>query len=108
VRVVRVTPSEVRFKFEQPLTHRVPVRVRFANEGRNGYHVTGLTVQPAGLEIAGPQSRVERVHAVETDPVDVGLATGATEVRVNAYVDDPFVSFQSSSQVTVSFTMTKQ
>jgi len=108
VRVVRVTPSEARFKFERPLVRAVPVRVRYANEGRNGYRVSGTTVEPAELQIAGPQSRVARVVSVETDPVDVGSATGTIEVRVNAYVDDSFVRFQAPPQVTVSFTMKKQ
>jgi len=107
VRVVRATPSEVRYRFEKSLVRAVPVRVRFANEGRNGYHVTGATVLPAELEIAGPQSRVARVASVDTDPVDVGSATGPKEVRVNADVQDSFVRFQSSPQVTVSFTMRK-
>jgi hypothetical protein len=107
VQVLRVTPSVVRFRFERSLEHKVPVRVRFVNEGRNGYRVSKVSVEPPELEIAGPQSHVERLNAVETDPVDVASATGATSVRVNAYLDDSFVRFQSSPQVTVSFTMAR-
>jgi hypothetical protein len=107
VRVVRTTPSEVRFRFERSLVRAIPVKVRFANEGHNGYRVSGVTVEPAELEIAGPQSRVARVTSVETDPVDVGSAIGFLRVRVNTDVEDPFVRFQSSPQVTVSFTVTK-
>jgi len=107
VRVVRATPSEVRYRFERSLVRAVPVRVRFTNDGRNGYHVAGIKVSPPELQISGPQSRVARVASVDTDPVDVGSATGPKEVRVNADVQDSFVRFQSSSQVTVSFTMRK-
>jgi hypothetical protein len=108
VRVERITPSEARFRFERSLQRMVPVSVNFVNQGRNDYRVSQVSVEPPQLEIAGPQGHVERVRSVQTDPVDVTSATGATSVRVNAYVDDSFVRFQSSPQVTVNFTMVKQ
>jgi len=107
VRIMRATPSEVRFDFDRPLEKTVPVHVRFAGEGKNGYSVTSLSVDPPDLRIIGPAHRVSAVRAVVTDPVDVSTATGFMKVAVNAYVQDPFVRFESSPQVTVSFSMRK-
>ena len=43
-----------------------------------------------------------------TDPVDVATVVGSSEFRVNAYLEDPYVRFRSSPQVTVSVAMKKQ
>jgi YbbR domain-containing protein len=107
IRIVRATPSEVRLDLSRSFTRAVQVNVRFAGEGRNGYHVTALTVDPPELEIVGPHQRVAGIASVNTDPINVSSATGYMKVLVNAYVQDPFVRFESSPQVTVTFTMRK-
>jgi YbbR domain-containing protein len=108
VRLVRSIPSEVRFHFERRMVRFVPVLVRFAGEGQNGYRVANKSVAPDHLEIAGPSSRVARITAAVTDPVDVSAVAGRSEFRVNAFVEDPYVRFQSSPQVAVTVTMKKQ
>ncbi|HYW42761.1 MAG TPA: CdaR family protein [Bryobacteraceae bacterium] len=108
LRLVRAIPSEVRFRFERRLERDVPVQVRFAGEGTHGYVVARHQVEPDKLRIAGPASRVARVTAVVTDPVDVSGAVGSSAYQVNAYVDDPFVRLQSSPLVRVAVTMMKK
>jgi hypothetical protein len=107
VHIVRATPSQVRFDFDRPAIRAVRVAPRFSNEGRNGYQLVSWSVDPPELEIIGPRKRVAAVQSILTDPLDVSSATGFLKVRVNAYVLDPFVRFQSASQVTVSLTMRK-
>jgi YbbR domain-containing protein len=65
-------------------------------------------VTPDRLEIAGPSSRVARITAAVTDPVDLSSVADRSEFRVNAFVDDSFVRFQSSPQVVVTVTMKKK
>jgi YbbR domain-containing protein len=108
VRLVRAIPSEVRLIFEPRRTNTVPVRVRFSGDGQNGYVVSQYEATPRELGIVGPRSRVARVAAVVTDPVDVSTVVGTAEFRVNAFMDDPFVRFQESPQVTVAVTMKKK
>ncbi len=108
VRLVRAIPSEVRFRFERRAERSVPVRVRFAGEGAHGYYVARAIAEPSELQIVGPASRVARIAAAVTDPVDVTNAVGSSEYHVNAYVDDPYVRFQTSPQVRVSVTMVKK
>ena len=64
--------------------------------------------QPKTLWIAGPRSRVARVGAAATDPVDVSMVSASSEFRVNAFVEDPYVRFESSPQVAVTVTMRKK
>ena len=108
VRMVRSIPSEVRFIFERRMVRSVPVVVRTSGQGQNGYTVAHQSVTPDRLEIAGPSSRVARIAAAVTDPVDLSSAVGTSQFRVNAFVEDSFVRFQSSPQVVVTVTMKKK
>jgi len=108
VRLVRAIPSVVRFTFEQRETRSVPVEVRFSGEGTQGYVVAHYEVSPSELEIVGPVIRVAAVRAAITDSVNVSNAQGSAEFHVNAFVDDPYVRFQSPPRVTVSVTMEKK
>jgi YbbR domain-containing protein len=108
VRMVRAIPSEVRFLFERRLVRLVPVAVRFTGQGLNGYTVARQSVAPDRLEIAGPASRVARIAAAVTDPVDLSSALDTSTFRVNAFVEDSFVRFHSSPQVVVTVTMKKK
>ena len=105
--LVRANPSQAHFRFERRLERSVPVQVRITGEGRNGYVVARTEVHPRQLSITGPASRVARVAAAITDPVDVSSVVGSSEFRVNALVDDSYVRFESSPQVTVTVTMKK-
>ncbi len=108
VHLVRAIPSEVHFRFERRTESSVPVVVRFTGEGADGYYVAHHSAQPAELPIVGPASRVARVTAAVTDPVDVSRAVGTSEFHVNAFVDDPYVRFETASRVTVKVTMVKR
>jgi len=108
VRLVRAIPSEVRFDFEHRAWRNVPVHARLTGEGKNGYVPAEISVEPRELRIVGPSSRVARTNSVVTDPVDVSSAVGPTEFRVNAFVEDPYVRFESSPQVAVTVIMKKK
>jgi len=105
---VLARPSQVRFAFERRLTRRIPVVVRFNGVGAHGYAIASQQVTPPELTVVGPASHVARIDAANTDPVDVSSVVGTSEFRTNAYVNDPYVRFQSSPQVTVTVTMRKQ
>lgn len=108
VHLVRAIPSEVRFDFEPRLIRTVPVKVRFAGEGANGYVPESYAATPGSVVIVGPSDHVARITSVVTDPVNVASAVGTTVFHVDAYVNDPYVRFQSSSQVTVTVNMKKE
>jgi YbbR domain-containing protein len=108
VRLVRAIPSEARFEFERRRTRMVDVYPRFTGDGTNGYSVEHFTVEPNQLQVVGPASRVARISSVVTDRVDVSSVVGASEFRVNAFVEDPYVRFAGSPQVTVAVTMKRK
>jgi YbbR domain-containing protein len=108
VRLVRAIPSEVRFDFDRRLVRAIPVQVHFTGEGGGGYVMASHSVSPENLVIAGPASHVARVQAAVTDPVNVSSVVGTSQFRVNAFVSDAYVRFQTTPQVAVTVTMRKK
>lgn len=108
LRLIRAHPSEVRFDFERRMVRSVPVVVGITGEGQNGYVLSAKQVTPAELSVVGPASRVARIKDVSTDAVDVSNVVGSSDFHVNAFVEDPYVRFQSSPMVSVEVTMKKR
>jgi len=108
VHLVRSIPSAVRFEFDRREERMIPVRARFTGDGSDGYVIGRYTVTPNSIAIVGPASHVERVDAATTDPVDVSSAEGTFQTRVNAFVMDSYVRFQSPPQVVVAGVMKKK
>ena len=102
VRLVRAFPSEVRIEFDRQRVRSIPVKVRFTD----GSAVARYRAVPDSLVVIGPARHVEKLDAAFTDRVDV--SPGTAEYHVNAFLDDAFVRFQSSSEVTVTVTMAKK
>jgi YbbR domain-containing protein len=108
VELVRAVPPEVRFDFDRLGKATVPVVVPVVGQGVNGYVVASQRSEPARLSIVGPASHVAQIAQATTDPVDVSRAEGTVQYRVNAYLRDPYVQFQSSPQVEVTIVMKKK
>lgn len=108
VRLVSSVPPEVRFDFERRAVRDVPVQARFTGEGANGYVVARYTVSPPKLPVEGPVTRVSRLPAAATDPIDVSSAIETEQLHVNAFLTDPFVRFAGSPEVVVTVTMKRQ
>ncbi|MBX5496680.1 MAG: YbbR-like domain-containing protein [Bryobacteraceae bacterium] len=97
----RSIPSQLRLRLERKVSKLVPVQVRFAGPPPAGYRVAAVKTFPDKVEIRGPESHVERVEAVETDPVSLATVVSEVEFRAQLYVADPFVSFAKNEPITV-------
>ncbi len=106
IRLVRTMPAQVRFDFERRRSRTVPVRVRF-KETPPGYRILNVVVLPEQVTVVGPQTRVDRVQDVVTDPIDLSTVVGTAEFHVNAFASGS-VRISSSPQVTVRVTMKKK
>jgi hypothetical protein len=105
VRMAGSIPSQIRLEFDVRKTRTVPVEVRISGEPQRGYSVARQEADPKELTIVGPAARVAAVKSATTDSVDVSTLVGSGRFRVNAFVQDPYVRFQSAPQVTVTITM---
>jgi|SRR5579859_686608 len=107
IRLVRVIPAQLRFRFERRIAREVPVEARFTDP-HEGYAVANYEVVPAKLTITGPESSIERTTSVVTDRVNIGGVISTSQFRVNCYLSEPQVRFQSPSQVTVRVVVKKK
>jgi hypothetical protein len=108
VRLVSAIPAQVRVTFDRRAAAVVPVNVPISGDGSGAYAIESRRILPARLTIVGPAGHVARITQVSTDPVDVSAKAGTAQYRVNAFLDDPYVRFQSSPQVEVDITMKKK
>jgi len=96
VTVERVIPSQIRVQLEVRKRATVPVQVRFTAPPAGPVEVV-----PATLEIVGPESRVDRIRRVATDPIDTETLRSKGQVRTEAFSGDPQVRFEGSSEILV-------
>jgi diadenylate cyclase len=101
VTFLRAMPSQLRLRIARLAIKEVPVQVRVTGAAPSGYHLVSATAAPATLRITGAEKRVEAISSVETDALDVDGLTQSAERRVNAFISDPQVRFESTPIVTV-------
>jgi hypothetical protein len=107
VKLIRAIPGQLHIEFELRVTREVPVRLRFSNPPPPGYHVRRQELVPPKLRIVGPQSRVNAVEFAETDRIDLSQKLSEAGLRVNAFVRDPQVRFESPPVVLVKVIIEK-
>ena len=80
VEVVQVTPPTIAMTFEESASRHVPIVPDIDNRPAPGYVVGKSTVDPATIEVVGPESAIKRVTQALTEPVSVaGARTSVTE-----------------------------
>jgi hypothetical protein len=92
----RAVPSQIRARFESSVAREVPIRTRYSAQVPAGYRIAQQQVDPAMARIVGPESRVTRVEAVQTDPIDLSGVVGESWFEVQLYVADPQVRLAAS------------
>ena len=105
VTFLRAVPSQLRLRFARIAAKEVPVEIRFMGALPPGYRVASKSVEPPQLRVIGSEARVATVETVETDAIDLDRITESGTHRVNAFVKDPQVRFESSPVVTVRVTI---
>jgi len=105
LQLVRALPAQLRFEFEPVESRSVPVEVHFSKNPQPGYEIAGYTVSPPAFRISGPASRVARVRAAVTDPIDLSGVVSAAEFRVHAFVDDSRARFETPPEAVVRVTV---
>ena len=105
VTFLRAVPSQLRLRLARLAAKQVPVVVQYSGSLPAGYRLVGQSVSPDHLNIAGSEARVSAVTQVQTDPIDLRNLTQSGEHKVDAFVDDPQVRFESSPTVSVALTI---
>lgn len=102
VETLQVIPSQFRISFDKHATKTVQVEPRVIGATAPGYQLGSVTVDPAYVNIAGPQKRVEAIQSLITDPVDASGVMGGATFTTHVYVSDPLVRLTGPSTVRVT------
>ena len=97
----RAVPAQLRLRLERRLSRAIPVQVRYAGPPPAGYRVVRQEVQPASVQVTGPESRVNQVEAAQTDAIDLSSVVGEASFQTQTFVGDPQVRLESSPAVSV-------
>jgi YbbR domain-containing protein len=101
--LMRTVPAQLRFKFENRVTRLLPVEVPLSGALPGGYSVQQKNIEPAELEVVGPESHVRAAQRLVSDPFDLTVAgeNGNTEQILSVYAPDPELRFPGNPRVTV-------
>ncbi len=103
VSIVQVTPSAVTMAFEPSASREVPIVAALEGRPAPGFIVVGpLAVDPARVEVIGPDSAVKRATEVVTEPVSVEGAKA--QIRQTAVLGllDPALRLKSARTAMVT------
>jgi YbbR domain-containing protein len=103
VEVAQVMPATLAIELEKSARRKVPIVPAVDGEPAPGFVVGRVTVEPASVEIVGPDSRVRQVAEATTEPVSVKDARARVRDGVTVGVVDSSVRLTEvlSAQVTV-------
>ncbi len=105
VQLVRAVPAQLRYVFERREQRFVPVEVQLSGSLPNGAQVGRVTTEPATLAVVGPRSKVDLVHSVSTDPVNLSGLKNGQPVITSPFIAEPQVRFVNFQPVHVTVTI---
>ncbi len=103
IEVVEVKPGSVPLKFEKSVSRSVPVVPPVEGEPAPGFVAGEPTIEPATVEVSGPESAMKRLKEATTEPVSV--SGRRSQVREEVTIGLPDGSLRLSSPGTVTVTV---
>ncbi len=100
--VVQVAPATLPIGFENSIVRIVQVRPPLEGRPAPGYEVGTISVEPATVEVIGPESSLRGLDEAMTEPVSVANATGPVEEVVTIGVADPVVRLRTPQTAAVT------
>jgi YbbR domain-containing protein len=89
VRIAAIRPAAFILTLERTMQRTVPVRAKLTGTVAPGYRVSGITVDPAEMAVAGPESRVAALEAVTTEAISVERAQVPLSREVSVAPPEP-------------------
>jgi YbbR domain-containing protein len=86
----RAVPSEITVRFEQLVFKDELVEPVYVNKPL-GYRFARAELSPSMVRIRGSQDRVQAIHQVKTDPIDLSGVAGEKVIHTHLNVGDPQV-----------------
>ena len=101
IEVLRVNPSRVRLHFERTISKLVTVKPQITGMPGPGFEVRQILISPSSAEIGGPESRVNSLESISTEPVNVEGEIADVQAVVDLDIGDPLVRLLGTTTVQV-------
>ncbi len=103
VDVTQVIPSTISLTLDVAARRVVPIVPEVRGAPAAGFMVGGVEVEPASVEVEGPESRLHDLVEALTEPVDVTGMSVPVRRMVTVGVDDPYLRLVTpgSARVTI-------
>ena len=102
--VVQIAPSKVTIKLERTAGAVLEVLTMLRGKPAQGFRVARTEIEPSGVAVQGPESRVRAAASATTAPVDISGINESTVFDADIILPRPelrFVSARTSARVTV-------
>jgi YbbR domain-containing protein len=103
--VTRLTPSQVTVELEPVTLKRVNVLPVIKGEPVGGFVIEDIILEPKNVSLRGPQSILEKIDIIWTEPIDVTMASGSTTVPVKLAMPEVSVTLAEKVQITAHLEM---
>lgn len=105
IEVVQVGPSTLTMEFETSGVRVVPVEPDIEGRPAAGFEITSVTSDPATVEVAGPESALQRLDSAMTEPVTVTDETRSVREVVTIGVRDASLRLVTPKTAVVTVTI---
>jgi YbbR domain-containing protein len=102
IEIAQVNPPTITVQFERAGSRLVPVVPMVEGKPAQGFVVEGVTSDPDGVEVVGPESRLRVLEHATTEPVSVANATRPVSDRVTVGVVDGMLRLKTPKTATVT------
>jgi len=103
---VTVDPIVMNLHLERKVVKTVPVHPDFVGEPGKNYQMSGFQVVPSVITVEGPRSVVDKVTAVNTEPIELRGKTDTFTLKARVETGSTLLDFPYGSTVEIQGLMT--
>lgn len=103
--ILSIQPSTIRLELERIAGKIVRIEAETTGEPKENYEVTHKKVFPPGVMVRGPESRLQDLSMVQTEPIDIEGRSDSLSQSVSVYLEEPRLHIQNPTPVTVEITI---
>lgn len=102
VEVVQITPPSIALVFEKSVTRQLPVVPSIDGDPAPGYVPGKIVVEPAVVDVTGPETAVAAAESALTEPVSIAGAESTVTEQVSVGFEHPALRLRNPRQARVS------
>ena len=97
-----VEPDRLSLKLEKSMTKQVPIVLSLKGIPADGYEVNETIIEPASVEIDGPETLISKIDNLVTDSLLIDDRTTGFSGTVSLLTENPLVTVQGTRQIQYS------